>query len=76
MKILLKSKTKESRITTDGPISLIGESINPTRRMKLTPVIRASDLLLGHDAFAARFIKDFRKHQTLGLVADGTPAKS
>ena len=47
-----------------------------TNPEKLTPIIRAADLLMGRDAFAARFIKDFRKRQTLGLVSDGAPAKS
>lgn len=53
-----------------------GASCVITNPEKLTPIIRASDLLLGRDAFASRFIKDFRKRQTLGLVADGTSAKS
>lgn len=53
-----------------------GASCVITNPEKLTPIIRASDLLLGRDAFAARFIKDFRKRQSLGLVVDGTPAKA
>jgi 5-methyltetrahydrofolate--homocysteine methyltransferase len=53
-----------------------GASCVITNPEKLTPIIRASDLLLGRDAFAARFIKDFRKRQTLGLVSDGAQAKS
>jgi 5-methyltetrahydrofolate--homocysteine methyltransferase len=53
-----------------------GASCVITNPEKLTPIIRASDLLLGRDPFAGRFIKDFRKRQALGLVADGTPAKS
>ena len=53
-----------------------GASCVITNPEKLTPIIRASDLLLGRDAFASRFIKDFRKRQTLGLVEDGTPAKT
>jgi len=53
-----------------------GASCVITNPEKLTPIIRAADLLLGRDSFATRFIKDFRKRQTLGLVADGTPAKS
>lgn len=52
-----------------------GASCVITNPEKLTPIIRASDLLLGRDAFATRFIKDFRKRQTLGLVTDGAPAK-
>jgi 5-methyltetrahydrofolate--homocysteine methyltransferase len=53
-----------------------GASTVITNPEKLTPIIRASDLLLGRDAFASRFIKDFRKRQSLGLVSDGAPAKS
>ena len=53
-----------------------GASCVITNPEKLTPIIRASDLLLGRDAFAGRFIKDFRKRQALGLVADGTTTKS
>jgi 5-methyltetrahydrofolate--homocysteine methyltransferase len=53
-----------------------GASCVITNPEKLTPIIRASDLLLGRDAFAGRFIKDFRKRQAMGQVADGTPAKS
>jgi 5-methyltetrahydrofolate--homocysteine methyltransferase len=52
-----------------------GASCVITNPEKLTPIIRAADLLLGRDAFAARFIKDFRKRQALGLVVDGAPAK-
>ena len=53
-----------------------GASCVITNPEKLTPIIRASDLLLGRDAFAGRFIKDFRKRQALGLVTDGAPAKA
>ena len=53
-----------------------GASCVITNPEKLTPIIRASDLLLGRDPFAGRFIKDFRKRQALGLVSDGAPAKS
>lgn len=53
-----------------------GASCVITNPEKLTPIIRAADLLLGRDAFAGRFIKDFRKRQTLGLVSDGAPAKA
>jgi 5-methyltetrahydrofolate--homocysteine methyltransferase len=35
MKTLLRSKTKEVEINTEGPVVVIGESINPTRRQKL-----------------------------------------
>ena len=53
-----------------------GASCVITNPEKLTAIIRASDLLLGRDAFAARFIKDFRKRQALGLVTDGAPTKA
>jgi 5-methyltetrahydrofolate--homocysteine methyltransferase len=53
-----------------------GASCVITNPEKLTPIIRAADLLLGRDAFAGRFIKDFRKRQALGLIADGAPAKA
>jgi 5-methyltetrahydrofolate--homocysteine methyltransferase len=53
-----------------------GASCVITNPEKLAPIIRASDLLLGRDAFAGRFIKDFRKRQALGLVIDGTTGKS
>ena len=53
-----------------------GASCVITNPEKLTSIIRAADLLLGRDAFAGRFIKDFRKRQALGLVADGTATKS
>jgi 5-methyltetrahydrofolate--homocysteine methyltransferase len=35
MKTVLKSKTNEITINTDGPVVVIGECINPTRRKKL-----------------------------------------
>jgi len=53
-----------------------GASCVITNPEKLTPIIRASDLLLGHDPFAGRFIKDFRKRLALGLVSDGATSKS
>ena len=53
-----------------------GASCAITNPEKLTSIIRASDLLLGRDPFAGRFIKDFRKRQALGLVSDGAPAKA
>jgi 5-methyltetrahydrofolate--homocysteine methyltransferase len=53
-----------------------GASCVITNPEKLTPMIRASDLLLGRDAFAGRFIKDFRKRQALGLAGEGAPAKA
>jgi 5-methyltetrahydrofolate--homocysteine methyltransferase len=53
-----------------------GASCVITNPEKLTPIIRASDLLLGHDPFAGRFIKDFRKRQAMAQEADGATAKS
>lgn len=53
-----------------------GASCVITNPEKLTPIIRASDLLLGRDAFAGRFIKDFRKRQALGLVSERTITKA
>jgi 5-methyltetrahydrofolate--homocysteine methyltransferase len=35
MKTILRGKTKEVVIDTEGPVVIIGESINPTRRKKL-----------------------------------------
>ncbi len=53
-----------------------GASCVITNPERLTPIIRAADLLLGRDAFAGRFIKDFRKRQALGLVSEAAPAKA
>jgi len=39
MKTILKSKTQEVVIDTDGPVVIIGESINPTRRKKLVETL-------------------------------------
>ena len=44
MDTILKSRTKEYKITTDGPVSIIGESINPTRRKKLTSALLSGEL--------------------------------
>ena len=44
MHTLLKSKSKEVRINTDGPVAIIGESINPTRRKKLTASLLSGDM--------------------------------
>jgi 5-methyltetrahydrofolate--homocysteine methyltransferase len=43
MQTKLKGRTKEVAITTDGPIIIIGESINPTRRKKLTSALLKQD---------------------------------
>jgi 5-methyltetrahydrofolate--homocysteine methyltransferase len=48
-----------------------GASCVITNPEKLTPIIRASDLLLGRDPFAGRFIKDFRKRQAMAQETDG-----
>lgn len=39
MKTILKSRTQEVVIDTDGPVVIIGESINPTRRKKLVSTL-------------------------------------
>jgi len=43
MQTILKSKSKEVIIDTDGPVVIIGESINPTRRKKLVETLKAHD---------------------------------
>lgn len=43
MKTILRSKTREIIINTDGPVVIIGESINPTRRKKLISTLREGD---------------------------------
>jgi 5-methyltetrahydrofolate--homocysteine methyltransferase len=43
MQTLLRSKSKEVIIDTDGPVVIIGESINPTRRKKLVETLKAHD---------------------------------
>jgi 5-methyltetrahydrofolate--homocysteine methyltransferase len=40
METVLKGKTKEVTINTDGPVIIIGESINPTRRKKLVTTLQ------------------------------------
>lgn len=40
MKTILKGKYKEVIIDTDGPVIIIGESINPTRRKKLISTLQ------------------------------------
>ena len=46
MKTILKSRTQEVIIDTDGPVVIIGESINPTRRKKLVSTLSAGDYSL------------------------------
>lgn len=43
MKTILTGITKEVIINTDGPVVVIGESINPTRRKKLVTTLQESD---------------------------------
>ncbi|MCP4309749.1 MAG: dihydropteroate synthase [Bacteroidetes bacterium] len=43
MKTILKSRTQEVIIDTDGPVVIIGESINPTRRKKLVSTLSEED---------------------------------
>ena len=43
MKTLLTGKTREVTIDTEGPVVIIGECINPTRRKKLTSTLQAKD---------------------------------
>jgi 5-methyltetrahydrofolate--homocysteine methyltransferase len=40
MKTVLTGKTREVAISTDGPVVIIGESINPTRRKKLVSTLQ------------------------------------
>ena len=40
MKTVFRSKTKEVIINTEGPVIIIGESINPTRRKKLVSTLQ------------------------------------
>ena len=43
MKTVLNGKTKEVVIDTDGPVIIIGESINPTRRKKLVSTLQENN---------------------------------
>jgi 5-methyltetrahydrofolate--homocysteine methyltransferase len=43
MQTILKGKTTEVIIDTNGPVVIIGESINPTRRKKLVSTLQALD---------------------------------
>jgi 5-methyltetrahydrofolate--homocysteine methyltransferase len=40
MKTILRGKTKEVIISTEGPVIIIGESINPTRRKRLVSTLQ------------------------------------
>lgn len=44
METLVSSGSKESIISTDGPVTVIGEKINPTGRKKLARALREMDL--------------------------------
>jgi 5-methyltetrahydrofolate--homocysteine methyltransferase len=43
MRTLLSGKTREVIIDTEGPVVIIGESINPTRRKKLATTLQQND---------------------------------
>jgi 5-methyltetrahydrofolate--homocysteine methyltransferase len=43
MKTILRSKSKEVIINTEGPVIIIGECINPTRRKKLVSTLQVGD---------------------------------
>jgi 5-methyltetrahydrofolate--homocysteine methyltransferase len=43
MNTILKGRTKEVTICTDGPVVIIGESINPTRRKKLVSTLQENN---------------------------------
>lgn len=49
MQTILKSKSKEVIIDTEGPVVIIGESINPTRRKKLVETLKAHDFQFALD---------------------------
>jgi 5-methyltetrahydrofolate--homocysteine methyltransferase len=43
MKTILSGRTKEVVIDTEGPVVIIGESINPTRRKRLVSTLQEND---------------------------------
>jgi 5-methyltetrahydrofolate--homocysteine methyltransferase len=43
MRTILCGRTREVIINTDGPVIIIGESINPTRRKKLVSTLQSGD---------------------------------
>jgi len=49
MKTILKGKSLEVSIDTDGPVVIIGESINPTRRKKLVETLSEGNFDLAHE---------------------------
>lgn len=54
----------------------VGASCAITNPEKLTPIIRAADLILGRDEYAARYIKNYRQRVKLGLVTDAPAGKA
>ena len=54
MKTLLKGKSSEVVIDTDGPVVIIGESINPTRRKKLVETLSSLDFSFAIDLAKAQ----------------------
>ncbi len=49
MKTILKSKSQEVVIDTEGPVVIIGESINPTRRKKLVATLSENRFEFVHE---------------------------
>ena len=49
MNTILKGSFKEITISTDGPVIIIGESINPTRRKKLVETLSKYDFTFVHE---------------------------
>lgn len=49
MKTILKGKSKEVVIDTAGPVVIIGESINPTRRKKLVSTLSENNFEFVHE---------------------------
>jgi len=43
MKTILSGRTREVVIETGGPVVIIGETINPTRRKKLVSTLEEGD---------------------------------
>jgi 5-methyltetrahydrofolate--homocysteine methyltransferase len=44
MQTIVKGKTKQVKIITDGPFTVIGEKINPTGRKKLAAALQAGEM--------------------------------
>lgn len=49
MQTIVRGKTKQVKITTDGPMTLIGEKINPTGRKKLAAALQEGNLEYVHE---------------------------